>query len=92
MALRLEPALRCVEDDRVLEVLAARLVEGLGAALRGGLTVLARPRHIKLEALSIVRLIELETGRGCVEADLLANALLKVRGSGLVLPLALSLG
>ena len=37
-----------------------------------------------------MRLIEVETWRSAIEADLLANLLLKVRSSGLFHPLALT--
>lgn len=92
MALGLKPTLGCVEHDRVLYVLTAGLVEGLGTTLRRGITVLARSRNIKLQTLTVKRLVELEAGGSRVEADFLTNALLKIVSSGLVLPLALSIG
>lgn len=92
MALGLKPTLGSVEHDRVLCVLTAGLVEGLRTTLRRGITVLARSRNIKLQTLSVKRLVELEAGGGRVEADFLTNALLKIVSSGLVLPLALSIG
>ena len=91
----LEPSLGGVEHDRVLQVLVAGLTEGPGAVhlqLRFVALVLAGAWDVELQRLAVVGLVEVESGRGAVEADLLSDLLLEVARTRLVHPLALALG
>lgn len=87
LPLRLESLFARVENHCVLQVLVARLVErSRSFEALALLTVLARPRDVELQTLSVVSLVEMEPGRGGIEANLLANHLLVVGSSCLFLP------
>ena len=89
-AVVLESSFSRVEHHRVLQVFVARLIVCLGSVLARLISVLAWARNIKLQTLSIVSLIEVETWGGAIESDLLANLRLKVTCSSLFNPLGIA--
>jgi len=52
--------------------------------------VLARSWHIEFQTLAIMRFVEMESRRGLVESNLLADVLFKVRCSHLLFPIRLA--
>lgn len=78
LALVLEPPFAGVENHSVLEMAVSRLAEGSRSRGAGGVGaldcevfVLAGPRDVELEALTVESLISLESWRLHIEWDLL---------------------
>jgi hypothetical protein len=69
-------------------MLVARLVKGLGPALKGIsiLLVLARTRNLKFETLAMEDLVEVESGGGGIEPDPLSGCYFIVGSTSLALP------
>jgi hypothetical protein len=75
LALLFETFLARIEHNRVLQVLAARLVKRLGPVFKSPriLLVLTWSRNLKLKTLAVEYLVELESWRGGIEADFLSG-------------------
>lgn len=92
LALGLETTLRCIEHHRVLKVLVPRLVKGLRSLARlfPTLLILTRSGNIEFQTLTVVSLVEVESGRSTIETYLLSYLLLVIYGTGLFNPFRLT--
>ena len=86
-ALGLKTPFSRIEDNRVLQILVSGLVESLRSIFIALLLILTRPGYIKLQTLTVVGLVKVEPGRSAIEANFLAQLLLKVAGTSLLDPL-----
>ena len=87
LALLLEATFTGVENHSVLQVLVAWLVEGTGTRTdRLAFLILTGARDVELQGLSKEHLVEVESGGGGIEADLLPSDLVVIGGTGLLVP------
>jgi hypothetical protein len=93
LALSLEAALSCIEHHRVLKVLVPGLVKGLWSlAFLFAVLILPRSGNIEFQTLTVVSLIEMESGRSTIETNFLAYLCLEVRRTSLLQPLRFAVG
>jgi hypothetical protein len=89
-AFLLETLIRAVEHNGQLLV-SALLVESLRTSRKAltlrGLVVLTRTWDLKLQTCPEKHLVEIESGRRCIESNLFAGRLLVIRSPSLLKPL-----